>query len=804
MKSLPSGLEAEVTDSKESAQATLREGRSKLHFGPYEEWFFLKGGSKFRDEKQKNADDAGLAFLATGIFSRHVYPLDEARPVAIKLPENLQSTGTAKTMTVAATGEFETQKYSVMPMTFFVEAPDDKGVMQIQPLARRDIRFFNAIDVGSTEAFTVPTVSGVQLQAIQRFRWSDEETQPSKQESGTSAEGASTEIGRDSNNRQDDKPEISLRLQLSHPLPTDRINADYSTNIPAPVRDIPKKKSKLVIVGVIDDGLPFAHRSFLDSSNEKTRIDFLWMQGTNAATKQCEFCYDTNGTKFADNNIPFGKELVGAAIDQLREKHSGDEDGIYADPASGAIITDDPDVAMNIFNNFTHGAHVLELAAGMKPDDDGYAKRDQVRIVGVQLPRTALADTSGFGKEAFILAGVHYILDRANEIAKQADAGEAIALINVSLGATGGPKNGKSAIEVGIDEVVAAFRSNTSHLSEAHVYLPTGNNFDGQMAAAATLSADNPSASVDWRLQPNDRTESIMEVWFDSDQDFKDVLASLSFEIESPNAKRKFMLRSKANNDSQAIDEMKQGTEQIGQMSLDKVAGRYRFMVILAPTEFDHPEVPVVAPAGKWKISISIRPKSLKQDWNDRALNLFAIVQRDEDPAGTYNGGRQSYFVDPDYRTHNEQGRRIAEIDHAPGSGRFSISGFRTINGWATQPEDLCGAPSRSAVAGFTAERTPDNGFKILEPATYSAAGARNGAPPAVDTSAQSNRSMARPGLVGSGTRSGSVQVLIGTSAAAPLVVRQRVFEFLNGTKPNVRSPVGRLGTPLLTRREKS
>lgn len=788
-----------MAQSKQAAPIVSAPGKNFLNFGPYEQWYFSNAGGKYRPEKKVTADSKGVAFLATGIFSEPVFPLPKPSKLSVKLPsyitrsngnepDPVTRTMTSVALAEGATGEQVGGPYSVMPMTLYVE-PNNEDGEKIFRLNQVDAKFFG-LAASDPDLFDIFPKSADDFKDLITGIQSSEARlldQPDSAKEQTIVH----QVG---------LPRVSLDFRLSHPMPADRINLGYDVGSTPALRTLPTKASKVVIVGVIDDGLPFANRNFLGTEPGQTRIDYLWLQGTRAGNP-----VHVGKKTLADDNVAFGKELVGEAIDKLWDEHCGDEDAIYDDPRSGAIVTDDPDVSRNIFNGFSHGAHVMDLAAGMMPDDDLFDQRDQIRVVGVQLPRTALADTSGFGKEAFILAGVHYILDRAHHIAKSLGAKKTTALINVSLGVTGGPKNGLYYVERGIDEVVTAFDNKI--LSDVKVFLPSGNNFESRMAADAKLTEKNLSASLDWKLQPNDRTENIVEIWLDSNEHLNETRSGIKFTLTSPQGDFTFDLSnpSKILVDKAdtfiAILENNSG-DQIGQVSLDWVARRYRFMVILAPTEFDVDENPPVVPAGKWTLKFTSTPAYLKK-FDKSEIDLFAIVQRDEDPAGTYNGGRQSYFVDTGYNTHNIEGRRIADEEHKQADGKFAVSGFRTINGWATNSKSN-NNPARLAVAGFTVEKTSEQGFEILEPATYSAAGARNDLPPAIDTSAQSNRSSLMPGVLGSGTRSDSTQILVGTSAAAPSVLRQRALQFLKDEKPRRLPREKRLGVPTFGCRKKA
>lgn len=744
---------------------------AEINLGPYERWIGGPGG-QYKKNRRPFGD---LALIGLAEFSEEEKPV-AYEPLVSVLIENesgVEKKQPSKIVTAVASDLEHSRGLRIMP---FALVPIEQTGQDIN--LATNVSLFSGTTLNS---FSSLLAAGALEAAIRSTDAGAEGIGGARGPSGASDNDAKKAVSALDNSK---KKRQAIQFTAGHPVPVARINQDFIPGAAPPKpRKLPACKKilekdqppRLVIVGVIDDGLPFAHRNFLGSDGE-TRVDYCWLQGSNVLGQG-----QTEDIDF-DTSVAFGKELTGKTIQHLIKKHSNDEDDIYADPVSGAV-TSDPDTARNIFQAYTHGAHVMEAAGGFVPDDEGFEERDAVRIVGVQLPRTSLQDTSGFGKEAFILSGVHYILDRAERIAKSLGKKDAIVLINISLGATGGPKNGKSLIERAIDEAVEAYGTDKSRLKHVKVFLPSGNNYASQIAAQATLSARNPTATVEWHLQPNDRTPNFVEFWFDAkSEDLETVASSISMTLTSPAGNEiKF---SKRNADGRnwiisplAIDAK---SEQIGQMSLDRSAGRYRFMLVLAPTEYDDlSKAAPIAPAGTWSIKFTLE----KVDTLN-AVTLYGVIQRDEDPAGTGTGGRQSYFgttpaaVEKDiYKTHDKQGRRIADENHKPSPGKFSISGNRTINGWATKGDATSNPASRECVAGFTGKMNSHGELIVAEPATYSASGTRDGSEPKVDSSALSNRSNVLSGINGSGTRSGSTQVLIGTSAAAPSRLRRYLMD---------------------------
>jgi len=68
-----------------------------------------------------------------------------------------------------------------------------------------------------------------------------------------------------------------------------------------------------MIIGVVDDGLPFLHTAFLDQDG-KSRIAACWMQAARAPDIAA---------------VPFGREIFNTEIDTLRATHGTHERAAY-------------------------------------------------------------------------------------------------------------------------------------------------------------------------------------------------------------------------------------------------------------------------------------------------------------------------------------------------------------------------------------------------------------------------------------------------------------------------------------------
>jgi len=493
-----------------------------------------------------------------------------------------------------------------------------------------------------------------------------------------------------------------------------------------------------VVVAVIDDGIPFAHRNLLDSSGRSTRVEYCWLQGA-----------------ASDWRLPYGRELTRSEIDALRTKHGPDEDTIYAHSGALDMIAGRTPA---IFRFGTHGSHVLDAAAGcrtgMKPEE-----LDRIRVVAVQLPPAMTIDTTGMGKDAFILDAFDYVFQKSREIA-EACCGNPNAplpvIINLSYGYTDGPHDGSSLLERAIRERIIA-REKTG--SPTKLIMPAGNSFADRVYGEIPVDAINSGKSyaIPWRLQPTDRTPNYLEIWLplmvEAPATFSILLKSPNGEMCSATQALDFNLAPQPATTINVDAALSLGGRVIGHCSVEAYNEKWmRVLVALAATETADNTLPV-APSGRWQVEI------FKAAGDELTSPVACRILRDNDPFGYSRGGRQSYFDDPLEQRFNERG----ELSRVETKEPAFVKRFGTLNGIATHDKVL-------VVGGYYG-----NTGRAAE---YSSAGpTRSGdvLPSAGDVhaSAISDDSTALRGVRSAGSRSGAGFRLSGTSVAAPKVARQ-------------------------------
>ena len=507
------------------------------------------------------------------------------------------------------------------------------------------------------------------------------------------------------------------------------------------------------IVGIIDEGIAFANERFRKSACE-TRVEYFWMQD---GACRC------NEQKNSQNLfLEYGREFTKLEIDQLLKKHTSDgkldEDYFYAD--IGLLDFNRSGHKAAAFRA-SHGTHIADIACGFDPGAsliEG-TNDDTFPIFCVQLPTRTVADTSGLGLEKYMVDGVQYILDQAKKWAEEKDIPRPPVIINFSSNVFAGPHDGTLYIERAVKGLLNEYSTEIKGYSApAKFVVPSGNNFLLDTHAKVTLppnesSNDGKGSVLNWQVQPDDKTFSFMEIWLPNGAN-----GDISIELTPPFGETSLELSSKTSDKPikwvpnqkdilcKAYYEEFLHTDSEMDTNSFRRSSRGRFVIIIAPTAPTDNPVPL-APAGRWEVKL-INKSSASQ-------TVHAWIQWDDRPITYPITGRQSYFVDENHKQFDfDTGRMIEEdVDDSV------IKRFGTINALATCDEFI-------TVGGFM--------FNDFSNAYYSAAGDCESEPPIPypDVSAVTDDSYVHGGILGAGSKTGSVVALNGTSVAAPQVAR--------------------------------
>ncbi len=485
------------------------------------------------------------------------------------------------------------------------------------------------------------------------------------------------------------------------------------------------------VIGVIDDGLPFAHHrlSWNDRGRRRTRFLALWDQSDNTP---------------ADRRWCLGRILDSDEMDKAIVDGSShgrvDDDAVYHRAGTATMLR----------HRVTHGAHVLDLACGAEPPS---SQNESPAIIGVQL--RPMESTLCLSPGAHLFDAIRFVVAQAD--AACGDGVEPCPItINASVGNIAGPHDGHSIFEEAADELLSMRRKAFPN-TPIDLVLPAGNSHLSRCHAWSEMESDTQLA-LDWHLRPDDGTSSYLEIWFrpvdfEPDKDLPDleisvVLTTPSGKQELPVTLKQPMGAGAKTVEATLRDERKNCIAVVG-LHPQPANGRYWMaLVTIAPTAAYGPWE-YVAPAGAWNLTITVGETSAPV-----YCNVYS--QRDDKSFGHKGWGRQAVLEDKRDRVYDNKGVLILRE-----SGKSFRRRVGTVNGLATGKEVI--------VAGGLVVK-PGGAH---EPALYSSA-----AIPQTQVRswnrffAVTEDSPVLHGLHAAGTRSGTIVTVSGTSMAAPQLAR--------------------------------
>lgn len=514
-----------------------------------------------------------------------------------------------------------------------------------------------------------------------------------------------------------------------------------------------------VILGIIDTALALAHERFRFGAG--SRFLCAWQQGAAFAGQAW---------------LPFGREVDQPQIDAAIATHPG-EDAVNR--ALGLVKFDDPRGDRSLARRAAHGTHVLDLATGFDPARLP-PRAGRLPIIGVTLPTGLTVGSSGSFLEFFVINAIDYIVARADAVwnasghpASVKDAQGWPIVINLSYALAAGPKDGTSRIESFVTALVDWRRSNG--LSPLRVVMPAGNDNLGRGHATFDFPGRGDSHGIDWRVQPEDRSSSYVEIWSDlaAGTGRKARVHPFALTVSPPSGPPCSLAPGQHGQMRSLIDGATgKPVARIYCRKADNAlatgAGpahhRFVYVLCIAPTWGPVPLGPGTAlwpeaPAGAWRIGLTRKAGTLR---------AILFVQTDQSLTPAPSAGRLSYLDHPDYRSHDESGRAIDSYSYPPGGAPpvlldtpGPVLRRNTLNA-------LAGSPEIVTVSGF---RGSDG-----RPADYASTGRgfpRGGAASGPVAAMPSDDGFALYGLIGAGSRSGSAMAISGTSVATALATRR-------------------------------
>lgn len=485
------------------------------------------------------------------------------------------------------------------------------------------------------------------------------------------------------------------------------------------------------IVAVIDDGLAFAHERFR-FRNGQTRFKYFWNQDdTTGIGQPAEF---QSGRELSE------AEINGLLASCISPFGAVDEDWLYRQAGQKLVG-----------RRVKHGTHVMDIACGMDPAD---VTPQSPYLIGVQLPSRVTERTSGVLLTPAVRDAIHYIIARADRIADEIGSAPLPIVVNISYGIIAGPHDGGGVFEAAIDQLVEG------RPTPLRVVLPAGNHYLARCHAGFDLPAGG-SQLLRWRVQPDNKAGSFMELWLPRVAAGGDLRPHVQLRVTTPTRESSGWI-----SPGQDWFWPSEGGPRFWAVNYDPPGMRPRLFLAMAPTA-NLSAQPRTAPAGTWLVELRNMAGPVAVE---------AWIQRGDTPFGYPLWGRQSRFEDSEYRRFDPAGRPWQE--DTPCTSYIRRRG--TINALATG--------QRSIVVG---------GFRRCDraPSIYSGSGPTATPitiPPqrtGPDASAAADDSPALRGLLAAGTRTGSVAAMNGSSVAAPQVTR-RISELMTSALANDRAGV--------------
>ncbi len=495
------------------------------------------------------------------------------------------------------------------------------------------------------------------------------------------------------------------------------------------------------VAGIIDDGIGFLNARFR-AAPDKTRFLGVWLQASERMAQ---------GATGPENDIRLGRVLRRHEIDAIltsgvreAEAYAFVNRALYPLPDRSATA-----------RRVGHGTHVLDLACGSGFAEDLAASP----ILAVQLPPASVRETAGRRMEAQLVQGLRWIMA---EVLRQSDKNKAPPLvINLSMGSLAGPGDATEFLADWIRYEIDRHRR-LAPGADVRIAGSYGNARLTRLAARAEVRIHHPLV-LDWRIQPDDRTASFLELRVDQPQT-PGLTLSL---IPPPGSGLPPVALDWSNTPGSHWLTTPQGP--VAAISfLAERGGQALLHIALAPT-VGHPGGAVSAP-GLWRLSLTTA--------TNEPVRVVARVQRDDTPFGHAPAGRQSWLDHPEGWTWDTTARSYT----AP---RKTAEGVMP-----------CPVTREGTAVSYAGINVPEvwmvGAARLTEvPSVFSSEGAdflfRPGESAGPDVVAMGEAGGFTGGILASTLLTGGKVRLAGTSMAAPAVAR-RLISYFRATRPADRS----------------
>lgn len=269
------------------------------------------------------------------------------------------------------------------------------------------------------------------------------------------------------------------------PVSEDLLDAEFDEQYDRRHPDNLNATGRNVVLGVIDWGCDFAHPNFRHTDG-RTRLLALWDQRRPRRGADSRYGYGTIHTaddinKALDTNTPYQALQYNPADSDIGEAGS-------------------------------HGTHVLDIAAGNGAISGPVGVAPEVDLVFVHLDTHGTSGLANLGDSITILEAVDFILRVATNRP---------CVINMSVGRIGGPHDGLTLVEQGLDAAVTA--------GSGRAIVQSTGNYYNQRTHTSGLLLPNERHDLTFFVDAADRTPNEIEVWYPGRDEF-------TLELTSPNS----------------------------------------------------------------------------------------------------------------------------------------------------------------------------------------------------------------------------------------------------------------------------
>lgn len=521
------------------------------------------------------------------------------------------------------------------------------------------------------------------------------------------------------------------------------VKTDHGGPVQSPACNVSNHPEGGPIIGIIDGDIGYLNARFRRA--QRTRFLEIWMQA-----------------EFPNTPVDQGGIILNTDDIQAEIASSQSEHQIYADHAARLSAAR----PMVTGRRVSHGTHVLDLAANNTGTQD-------LPILAVQLPAEAIRATSGRRLETHVASGLRWIVTRA----LQAGGAPVGLVVNLSLGALGGAGDDSTFLGNWMKDEIARYDRLSNTIGKMDIVAAYGNARLERLVARGAVSAADP-VQMTWRVQPDDRSDSMIELRADQVADMVLTLTAPDrtghiWQGGWPQAGDRHLL-------------LRDGAVVGGIYGYSDSAGQPSALIALAPTKSN--DGAPRAPSGGWGIALT----------NGGVVDCqFSVkVQRDDTPGMYWQLGRQSSLDAPAGWIYDaEQGAYVAPAPNNP------ITRMGTAVSFAGVQHDHI-----HLVSAF---RPKTGTSDAVTASSYSAEPTAADSSDKPDWSAQGDDGVMLRGIRAAGRLTGSYARLSGSSVAAPQIAAYLVQQRRNVPGPSpivvdqIEGPQGslRLGEQRLPRR---